>query len=349
MLLSDAIKRANWLSDNFRAWLHTDKQEGRTHVDQPVSKFPPEYIHISSLADCPKRAALKRHDKLKEVKSDLEHLRMQEGTEIGKAMVAFVSDLSKFHNINPARTDNLYYYYEYQQFDDEVKTAGRMDIVGWNGEREGLHVEYWLIEVKMTDAFKFGGVAFSHWAQTAGYIRYLRRYNSRDSHCNVGFIFTLYDKKEAGAIFTRIDEHGESQPMAWQVWTVWYDEQLQGYKLYNMHGQPVAIDGRNFLSDGDIDTFVMQHRYWDERVKSGEDLTDETPFMDPADHWMCARVIPADPRQRAYMGEPAGSPKKGTGIVYINCPIFAICWRSWLLERGINPDGRLPRELRLNG
>lgn len=346
MYLSDASRTAQWLSDNFGHWLRKDSRAGQTFIDYPVTTYPPDYIHASSIAHCPKKTALERHELVPRVFDDYTALRMRQGTSMGKVIVEYARDLTELHNSNPDKDRLMAYDYEYQFVDHQEKLAGRADLMCWFHFNN--FIEYWPIECKLTDAWKFGGLTLDHFAQTAMYIR-LQRSNplavllTGSVECNTGFIFTIYDKVDAGKQF----RNSSGEPTAWAVWIVQRNEADNGFLLFNQLGQPVKVDGRSFLSDADLDDWLDEHHTWDRMVTSGRDLTNVTPYLDPSEHWMCASIVPADPRERAWKGEPAGSPKVGTGIVRVRCPIFHLCWEDWLIERGITPSATMPRELKI--
>jgi hypothetical protein len=326
-----ARRIASWLSANFREYLLDIKDNPRPQLEDRRSDWSQSNIlHASKVAACPKKTALYDAGHPQEEPDSFGLLRMEEGTSMGRVFAQYMTWLQAKHNANQPETPLVIDHESPLRYED---VTGSVDVLA---QHDG---EYYPVECKLTAAWKYEGVTLEMVAQVAVYIRLVRLQNKP---CDTGYIFTMYDDRMAG--------------VSWRIWIVRYMSNTNVYELIDDQDKRIQIPQLKapLLSDDMLRDWINRHRLWRKKVRSGEDLSNQTPFLDPSESWECATIVDAELRDRQWTDpktkviHPPGSIKFGTGLIRVKCQFFAACWGDWLLSRGIDPYVALPRTLQMD-
>ena len=314
-----------------RLWLYNALPEYIKWLKTPGAKRPAlrlsgdwesdQYARASQIASCAKRHAADRAGASEEIPFSEE---MEYRFEIANRIADIMKEAIKWKmeregGLEWTSTDEL------RLLNDIARTAGTMDTFMAFTDDDGARP--YAVEIKYTDADRYGGIMAKQVWQTISYMELLKANTfDRTPHENhTGFLITMYP--------------WNAQVGYRNVWRiVEFDD---GWRILDDLGfeieppaktdLPVDDEGRAFFSRIKFDEMAKSHSTWyDAFMIAAEDALWARPDYDEPQDYICGRIIPLEAHQKkttvggvTYL---KGDIKPSSGKIFGPCPLLTMCW-----------------------
>lgn len=332
MSLKQALILKDWLGDTFKAY-GSYLQEGGDRYPYEGKKSGDwdsgSRLRVSKLGStCPKLNAAYSTTQIEQPKKPFgTWMKMENGTRWAEVVYEAIAWGASTNSI-------LTFKSEQRTIDHWSGLSGTID--GVLKLESGVDRVYAPVEVKRTDNDKFKGagvrgLSYHQWLQTIGEMVLLSPNKDDYGYIKYGYTFTIYSP--------------ESDP-PFRVWLTKWDEEKQGWYLYNtrISGEGSAwtngdwpVDSNHskniFLSLEQFRSIVANYQDWLYKVKDDAFMYGR-PYETMFDSWHCGKVIKPDYYKSNTKYGNIGDLKDGTGVITPKCPLFEYCYKYDIAQAG---------------